>query len=219
MLKNRFFTILFCVFLCLITITFSIALPICIRPFYYAHIKAYNLEEATGKTEVEIKDAYNDVLDYLTKPKKEFKTGVFNYSEDGKSHFRDCKALFSLNFTVLLISTLGIIVLSLLKHKGVFTFTRPFGKHITLISGAITIISSLLVGFLISLDFEKAFEIFHKIFFGGKENWIFNPHKDEIITALPQEFFLNCAILIFISIIFISLVLIFFGLFSKKDNK
>lgn len=219
MLKNRLFTIIFSVFVCLFTITFSIALPICIRPFYYAHIKAYNLEEATGKTEAEIKEAYNDVLDYLTKPQKEFKTGTFKYSQEGKSHFKDCKTLFFLNFTVLLISILGIMVLLLLKCKGVIKFTRPFGKHITLINGLVTIILFFLVGFLVALNFEKAFVIFHKVFFGGKANWVFNPLKDEIIQALPQEFFLNCAILIFASIIFISLILIFFGLFSKKDAK
>ncbi|MBR6533804.1 MAG: TIGR01906 family membrane protein [Clostridia bacterium] len=219
MLKNRFFTILFCVLLCLFTITLSIALPVCIRPFYYAHIDAYNLEEVTGKTESEIKEAYNAVLDYLTKPRKEFKTGNFKYSQEGKSHFRDCKSLFSLNFAVLFISLLGIFVLSRLKRKGIIKFTRPFGKHISLISGGLTIFLFVSLGFLVSLNFEKAFVVFHKIFFGGKENWVFNPLKDEIIQALPQEFFLNCAILIFVSIIFISLILIFFGLFSKKDDK
>ena len=66
------------------------------------------------------------------------------------------------------------------------------------------IVLPLLLGGLISLDFDRAFTIFHSIFFPGKDNWVFNPYTDEIIRVLPQNFFMNCAILIGAGVIVLS---------------
>ena len=57
-------------------------------------------------------------------------------------------------------------------------------------------VSFLTVGGLAALDFDRAFVVFHSIFFPGKTNWIFDWREDPIILFLPQEFFRNCAILI-----------------------
>ena len=125
-MKNKISTIILCICTVLLTITFSIALPICARPFYYSHIEKYNLVEITGKTKEEIKVAYDQLLDYLTLPNKEFSTGDFAYSEEGKSHFSDCKDLFNFNFAVLFISLAIIILLCILKHKNIISFSKPF---------------------------------------------------------------------------------------------
>ena len=52
------------------------------------------------------------------------------------------------------------------------------------------------VGLLASLDFERAFVVFHALFFPGKDNWLFDPAVDQIILILPEVFFRNCALLI-----------------------
>ncbi len=217
-MKNKISTALLCVFTVLLTITFSISLPICIRPFYYAHIEKYNLVEITGKSETQIKEAYDQVLDYLTLPNKEFSTGDFTYSEEGKSHFADCKALFILNFTVLFVSLAVIILLYILKRKKFITFSKPFCFNPSFTSGTATLILFAAIGLLAALDFDKAFVVFHNIFFYGKDNWLFDSSKDQIITALPQEFFLNCAIMIIASIIIISISLILYAIFKKRKN-
>ena len=54
----------------------------------------------------------------------------------------------------------------------------------------------LTVGGLAALDFDRAFVIFHSLFFPGKDNWIFDWRADPIILFLPQDFFRNCALLI-----------------------
>ena len=51
------------------------------------------------------------------------------------------------------------------------------------------------------MDFNKAFAVFHKLFFPGKDNWLFDPGTDPVIRMLPAEFFRNCAILILALII------------------
>jgi integral membrane protein (TIGR01906 family) len=77
----------------------------------------------------------------------------------------------------------------------------------------------LIVGLLAASDFDKAFRVFHTVFFPGKDNWVFDPHADEIIKAMPEEFFMNCAILIISSIVIISLLLILLGATAKRKSK
>ena len=57
------------------------------------------------------------------------------------------------------------------------------------------------IGVLAALDFERAFVVFHSVFFPGKTNWVFDWYADPIIRVLPQEFFMDCAILIGLGLI------------------
>ena len=219
MIKNRILTSLLSVFVVLLLITFSIGLPIYFRPFYYMQIDSLELEMETGLTKEEIIDGYNEVLDFLTVPGKEFGTGKFAHSPEGKSHFEDCKVLFDLNGVIFWISLIGVITLIILNRKGVFSLCRPFSSHFLLICGASTLGVFAVLGLLCSINFDVAFEVFHQIFFPGKENWVFNPYTDEIIRAMPQEFFMSCAILIASSIILVSIGFIVFGIIERKKRK
>ena len=57
------------------------------------------------------------------------------------------------------------------------------------------------IGALAALDFDRAFVVFHSIFFPGKTNWVFDWYRDPIIRVLPQDFFRNCAILIGVGLV------------------
>ena len=54
----------------------------------------------------------------------------------------------------------------------------------------------VVVAALDTANFERAFVVFHQLFFPGKDNWVFDYRTDQIILILPMEFFRNCAILI-----------------------
>ncbi len=207
-MRHRILTFIACISVVFLTITVSIGIPIYFRPFYYMQIDDLNLTEETGYTKEELKNAYNQLLDYLTLPGQEFSTGVFPYSEEGKSHFVDCKILFDLNGVVLLISALTLLLLYIFRRQGSFTPCRPFLKHYTFISGIGTLVLFGLIGALASIDFDRTFVLFHRIFFPGKDNWLFHPAEDPIILALPETFFLRCGILIVSSILLISIGLI-----------
>ncbi len=216
---NKFLTALLCVALVLLTLCVSIALPIYVRPFYYLQIEELNLPEATGYSKEEIKTAYDEVLDYLTLPNRTFGTGLFPHSEEGAAHFADCKVLFRFHAWVLLLSLGTVLVLGVLKGKKGFVPCRPFGKHYLFSCGLGTLVFMGLIGGLAALDFEKAFVIFHSLFFPGKTNWIFNPRKDPIIYAMPETFFLRCGVLILVSVLSISAGLCIAGLvFGKKKS-
>ena len=218
-MKHKILTSLFAIFTVLLIISASIALPIYIRPFYYAHIGPYRLVERTGQSAEDIRAAYDEVLDYLTLPGREFGTGVFEYSEEGASHFADCKGLFTLDTVVLIVSLVAVVVLAVLAGRGVFRLCRPFGAHVLLTSGGATLSLFALLGLVIALDFNTAFVVFHQLFFPGKENWVFDPSTDGIITALPQGFFANCAVLIGAAVIALSLGCVVYGMVERKKYR
>ena len=178
----------------LFLVTASISLPIYIRPFYYAHIGAYDLEAVSGYSESEIRQAYDEVLDYLTQPGKGFGTGVMPISHEAEHHFADCKVLFDLNAMLLAGSALVLAVLFAMRKKW-----GPYrlGRHSAPFWAALlSVTAPIIIGGLAALDFDRAFTVFHTIFFPGKTNWVFDWYRDQIIRVLPQEFFRNCAILI-----------------------
>ena len=216
-MKNGILTFLTGFLVAILIITISIGLPIYVRPFYYYQIDALNIEQYSGADRETIITAYNELMDYLTIPGNEFKTGDFKYSESGKSHFEDCKVLFDLNLYALIASAIGLAVLMILRAIGVFEMRRPFGRSVIFSSGLFTLVGFGVIGGLCALDFDRAFTIFHKIFFPGKSNWLFSWWEDEIIRILPQDFFMNCAILILLSIIALCTVSIILG-GKKRTN-
>lgn len=219
-MKNKTLTALFGVALFFFIITFSIGLPIYCRFFYYLQIDALNLPRITGYDYDTIKSAFDQVMNYLTLPGFEFGTGVFKYSQAGKAHFVDCKVLFDLNLIVLIVSTALLVTLIVLLKLKKFTLLRPFDMHVAFLS-AISIFGIIFLIFILILisGFDRAFTVFHHLFFPGKDNWQFNYYEDEIIKILPQQFFLNCAILIGASIFLICLGIIIFQIVKRAKSK
>ena len=77
----------------------------------------------------------------------------------------------------------------------------------------------LIVGALAATNFERAFVIFHSLFFPGKTNWLFDWRTDPIILLLPEDFFRNCAILILALLIFWCVILIVTDLLAQRRRK
>jgi integral membrane protein (TIGR01906 family) len=204
---KRIIPAIFAVALVLLVLTVSIGLPIYFRPFYHAHIDALKLDVYSGFTKDQIRTAYDEVLDYLTIPGRPFGTGELAHSTEGAAHFADCKVLFDLNAVVLLGSAVVVIVILLLRKRCRLPSLRPAAFW----AGVSALTLPVVVGGLAALDFDRAFVIFHRIFFPGKDNWIFDYYADPIIRVLPQVFFMNCAILIGAGLISFSCALLWLG--------
>ena len=217
MKSNRLLSFIFVLALVLLILTASISLPIYIRPFYYAHIEPYRLEAVSGHSAAQIREAYDAVLDYLTIPGREFSTGVFAYSEAGKDHFADCRVLFDLNRNVLLLSGTVLALLLILKKK--FGPYRLGSRSAAWWAALFALTAPLVLGGLAALDFDRAFVVFHSLFFPGKDNWIFDSRYDEIIRVLPQDFFMHCAMLIGGGVVLFSLGLLIFAGMGEKNRK
>lgn len=191
-MKNRMLSIAVSIVLALAAISGAIAVPIVCRPFYYAHIHALELPAETGWSEAEIRAAYDGVMDYLLRDAP-FGTGSLKWSEAGHSHFADVKVLFRLDLRVFAATAILLVMLLL---PGRHTRPHRFGGYgPSFWAGAGILLLTAAVGILGALDFDRAFTVFHSIFFPGKTNWLFDPNTDQIIQILPEVYFRNCAIL------------------------
>ena len=190
------------VLIALVILSGAIALPILFRPFYWWHIEPFGIPEYMGLTPEQIKQAYGEMLDYCMGLNNTFSVGVLPFSESGAAHFADVRKLFILDLAVFASSGIALGSLCYVNRK------KPvrLAGHTPGFWSAIGLGTSfLVVGGLVAIDFEKAFTVFHKIFFPGKDNWVFDIYDDPVINMLPAEFFGNCAILIF-AIILISCI-------------
>lgn len=213
MKKSKLLTVLISLVLALFLLSAAIACPILIRTFYYMQIQSLSLPEKTGYSEEEIREAYDEMMDYTAgggeASGRAFGTGKLIWSEEGKSHFDDVAGLFRLDFVIAGI-TGGLLLLYLavllfrrrkLSSEGEppadgnpFLPCRPLGRG-PLFWGPVGLAAVMaVIGGMAAVDFSSFFTAFHHLFFPGKENWIFDPKSDAIIRILPEEVFRNFAI-------------------------
>ena len=200
-------SLLLSLLLALAVVSGSVAVPLLCRPFYYAHIGPMGLEDY-GLGREEIIRAYDEMMDFCLGRREDFSAGVLAFSPSGADHFADVRGLFLLDLWVLGLSLAGLAGLTVYGWRRRVRPRRLLGRGpgfwAALGLGALF----LTVGGLAALDFDRAFTIFHTLFFPGKDNWIFDWRTDPIILFLPQAFFRNCALLILALLLFWCAVLL-----------
>ena len=190
---SKTYTVSLILALMALVLSAAVAVPLLWRGFYYLHITGLGLAEKTGWSSVEIRAAFDEMMDYCVF-RQAFGTGVLKWSAEGAAHFADCELLFRLDFTILAVSLAAVL---LLWHMGRDYGAVSFGNRGPLFwAGSVLAGLFLVIGSLGALDFDRTFVVFHSLFFPGKSNWIFDWRVDEIILVLPQVVFRNYAILI-----------------------
>lgn len=217
MKTSKALTVLLAILTAVLLLTAAIAVPILCRPFYYAHIEPLQLCEQTGLTRDEIKTAFDEMLDFCLGA-EEFSTGVLRWSENGKSHFTDVRALFLLDLRVLVVAVVALLSLLAVSRLTGRQPSRLLGRSFSFWAGAGLAVVFAVIGALAAADFDRAFTIFHALFFPGKDNWLFDPAEDQIINILPQTFFMNCAILILFLLLAGCLVLILWDVLPRRKQ-
>ena len=216
--NGKLLSLFLSVALAFLMLSSSIAVPLLCRPFYYAHIGPMDLTRH-GLTREEIVTAYGEMMDYCLGLTEEFSAGALAFSESGASHFADVRALFLLDLRVLAAAAVLLAAAFLLcRAKGI----RPYrfgGRGCGFWAACGLGAGFLAVGGLAALDFDRAFTVFHALFFPGKTNWIFSAKDDPIILYLPQEFFRNCALLILGVLLLWCAALIIADLRGRKSRK
>ena len=200
----------------LLIVSSAIALPILIRPFYYLQIEPLRLPQRTGLTFSDIKFAYDEMLDYCLGLRPDFSAGILQYSEEGVSHFADVRALFFADFAIIGISSVALAIIAIIIKKKRLAPYRFLGRSAPFWSVASIGAICVLIGVSCAINFTETFIFFHKIFFIGKTNWSFKPSQDPIIHLLPNEFFSNCAIFIFATILIASIGILLYEFYPRK---
>ncbi len=180
-------------------------------------IEPLNIVETSGYSKATIVEAFNDVIHFCWFG-GDFKCGSLPFSQEGASHFADCIPLFRLDLIVFIITSIILVAyLILILTKTIYV--RKFNRVSPLFYGAVSALLLVIVlGILVAIDFDKAFKVFHKIFFPGKSNWLFSEKTDPVIKILPQQFFMNCAILIGADLLFLSLSAIIYSFLTRKKR-
>lgn len=191
---SKFLSLLTSLLLSVALVTGAVAVPILWRGFYYGQIDALDLPAQTGFSPEIIREAFDQVMDYLVFGQP-FGTGQLAWSEEGMAHFADCQILFYLDFAALAVSALllGLIVLLCLSKK--VRLHRFLGQGPCF--WALLLMLAVLGGFgaWALLDFDSLFTVFHHVCFPGKTNWVFDPRTDQIIRILPEAFWARAAAL------------------------
>jgi integral membrane protein (TIGR01906 family) len=191
---------LFSLSLTLFIIFVAVKLTLAFKPLYYFDVKYLNIEALSGFSKDEIIKNYDYVINFLLSPKvQEFNLPSIPYSKFGQIHFRDVKSLFtSIDILLVIAGLVSVLGITLnVKHKN-YEFLKRTSYMLILLP---TILLSAIM-----INFDKAFIIFHKIFFRN-DYWQFDPDIDSIINILPEEFFFHAALMIVILII-ISLIVL-----------
>jgi integral membrane protein (TIGR01906 family) len=128
----------------------------------------------------------------------------FNQRE--KDHMVDVRVLFDNLFLVRNAAFWAllflIICMALFKYDVLFVLARCVREAVA----GFCLLALLLAG-VIAFNFERAFEIFHLIFFDN-DLWILNPATDLLVNIVPQPFFIDIAVFIGALFVLASLVII-----------
>lgn len=176
-------------------LTGSIALPLVARPFYRAQIEPLGIPARSGLTAEQIGAAFDDVMDYCLGKRPDFAAGVLSFSAV-------CMAV--------------LLVLYALRRKKGLTLSPLAGHSPGFWAGCGLGGALAIAGVLAALDFDRAFTVFHSIFFPGKDNWLFDPATDPVILILPEAFFRSCAILILAAVLLCCAALIIADLCRRR---
>jgi integral membrane protein (TIGR01906 family) len=193
----------------LLFISIGVVFTVNFRPLYFMDIKLLNIEASSGLARGEIIKNYNALIDYSSP----FFNGDLEFptlpaSESGLSHFAQVKALFTdFYFIGAITLILGIIIMVYKSRSRDYSY---------LLSSAITsLVLPLLLGLFMSVDFDRTFILFHKIFFHNND-WLFDPDTDPVINILPDTFFMHCALLIILVVFLLCTAFLLVYFYRRK---
>ena len=185
----KFTDIIIGIIVSILLISFSVIIIVNFKPLYYFDINHLDIVKHSGYNREDIIANYDALIDYNSPfYKGELSFPTLPSSPEGLQHFKEVKDIFIL-FYILALVSLVLTILIVIYKKRIKDYTY------LLVSSLTAIILPTLVGLFVAIDFERAFIIFHKIFFNN-DYWIFDPSKDPVILILPDTFFLHAALLI-----------------------
>ena len=127
----------------------------------------------------------------------------------------DCKALFVLDRTVLLITAVLILLLLLilkLRHD------RIAGAQGILWGACFALLAVTVLAVWAVADFDGLFVLFHHLSFSN-DLWLLNPATDMLIRLMPQDFFVHYVTLIVVTwLLFLALLIVGSALCAGKPK-
>lgn len=201
--------ILISILIALFSLGFWTLLSLNFTPIYYMCIDKFQLVTITGFDKNILIKEFKTLIHYLQFPWiTKLKFDYFIMSPQGEIHFIDVKHIF-IGIYIFLFIALCLTILFMFKVDNI-----ELMKYIKSLNYFFYIVIIFVVSLLCSIffDFSKTFNTFHQIIFKN-DYWLFDPIKDPIINALPEELFMLYAVII---LLFLILQGIIFKIIYKK---
>lgn len=192
-------------------ISLGLVFTINFRLLYYMDISILDIPKTSGLSAEVIIENYDALIDYCSP----FFSGALKFpslpaSTEGLIHFEEVKNIFVSFYVIGIVSfVIGLVVILYKAKKKDKSYLR--------VSSITTLVLPIIVGGAIALNFDKAFVLFHKIFFRN-DYWLFDPETDPIINILPAEYFMHCAIVIIVFVLLGSLALYLASNIGRKRS-
>lgn len=197
-MKKWIFGIITAVFVLILTTALCLGFFHVNDSLYIRDMEKYDIQQYTGMDKEEILVNYRAVMSYLSPfSHEEFKLPTMKFSQNGAYHFYETKMIFKNVYILGVASAIAVAALAI--------NIKRLKRGTLLISSALTFALPVMVLSFVFINFDKAFIMFHKIFFDNTM-WIFEPAQDPIINILPAEYFMHCGIAIGICWISASLI-------------
>lgn len=195
----------------LLFLSIGVVFTVNFRPLYYLDVKLLDIPETSGYPKSEIIANYNALIDYSSP----FYMGNLSFptlesSASGLQHFKEVKDIFTFFYILGAVLLMAAVIIIVYK-------SRKRDYSYLAVSSLVSCSLPVIIALCLAIDFDKAFVIFHKIFFDN-DYWIFDPVTDPVINILPATFFLHCAILIIFIILLGSLILYLVYLRLKRRS-
>lgn len=183
------------------------------KSYYMESFNKYNVVETSGKSMDGLGIIVDDIILHLKgRGGDELLNPHFNEKE--VLHMRDVQDLFDLaRFIKYSGIIVGLIIIAYFLYKKEYMWLSK-----TLFYGPFVTYGLLIVlGLLVSTDFNKYFTYFHLIFFTN-DLWILNPKTDLMIQMLPEPFFMGIALRIVLSFFLFMSIIQVVGYWYKKKG-
>ena len=191
-------------------ISFAVVVTVFFKELYYLDIHYLGIDLTSGLSTKVIKENYDILINYQSIfYQGSLQFNDFIMSEGGRIHFEEVKKIFELIQILMVVSgiTSLVLVINQIKNKE-YRFFK--------LTGIITLVVPLIIGALASIDFNRAFVLFHEIVFDN-DYWIFNNRTDPIINILPESFFMHCFIMIVVIVIILNVAcILYYNHLQKK---
>jgi integral membrane protein (TIGR01906 family) len=173
-------------------------------PLLYEYgFSKYDISRATGISGVELKKVSNGLISYFNSDEeyidltveKNGRTFIL-FNEREAEHLKDVKALFHLDYRLLIITLVyGVVYIAL--NYVLWKDKRRIWWGLAL-GGGLTLALLASAGLIIAIDFSWFFYQFHIISFAN-DLWLLDPTTDYLIMLFPEGFWFDatmaCAIL------------------------
>ncbi|MCD8028270.1 MAG: TIGR01906 family membrane protein [Erysipelotrichaceae bacterium] len=198
--NNRLRDIVLALLLTVFLICFAVTFTVFFKPLYYFDIDYLHIDQLVGMSKETLKANYDSLIAYQSIfYQGELVFSDFVMSETGRIHFEEVKRIFEVVQVLMVVSGIASAIMIVQNAK-----QREY-RYLK-ITPIFSIGIPAIIGFLAALDFDRAFVIFHQIFFNNNY-WIFDATTDPIIEALPETFFMHCFMMIIAIVIILSIIL------------